>query len=420
MHHKKINAILNTAAEALKPMQEEKRKVHTFILLLNKQLKKTKISAIATVGGSFAKDVWLRGDHDVDVFVKFSLKNADKNTSISDKLEKAIKKYKSQKVHGSRDYFQIKKEGLTYELVPVLNITKRTQAKNVTDHSPLHVKWVNNKGKNYKKDIRLAKKFCKANHIYGAESYIKGFSGHVLDVLIIQHKGFINLLNSAINWKPKTVINTDKLLKANPLYMINTSKTQGPLIVVDPIDPYRNAAAAVGMDAYKKFISIAKNFLKKPSLEYFQEKIPIPELLIEKGAIIIKALPAFGKEDVVGAKLLAIFNKCKKQLEPFGVKKAFWHWNKNNKNEAIFAFFVAKKQLIPLKIIGGPPIKLQIHAQRFKEIHKKNFVKKGKLYAKILQKYKTPAQALQALFKEKQIKEKVRKLEMIIKIKRKK
>jgi len=70
---------------------------------------------------------------------------------LSDLLEKKLKSaFKSKKIsrlHGSRDYFQIKENDFTTEIIPILDIKKAEQAEKITDVSPLHAEWVNKKGK---------------------------------------------------------------------------------------------------------------------------------------------------------------------------------------------------------------------------------------------------------------------------------
>src|SRR5512142_1004009 len=83
---------------------------------INKTLRKQKVRAVAKIGGSFAKDTWLAGDHDVDIFVAFDTSYED--SKLSDMLEKALKPLKAERVHGSRDYFQVH-DGFTYEIIPV-------------------------------------------------------------------------------------------------------------------------------------------------------------------------------------------------------------------------------------------------------------------------------------------------------------
>ena len=131
--------------EKIKPTNKERilldRKVKKFLEKLNKNLKNAKAAA----GGSYAKNTWLEGNYDIDVFVKFNyeLRKGD----ISKILEKVLKKSFKRvvKIHGSRDYFHIKIGKHLFEIVPVLDIKKAGQALNVTDVSPLHIDYVKKK-----------------------------------------------------------------------------------------------------------------------------------------------------------------------------------------------------------------------------------------------------------------------------------
>ena len=201
--------LLKEVLEGLKPDERKVRKEADITLKkLNSGLKKARIKAKAVTGGSVAKGTFLKGDYDCDIFVKFDFrKYGDKD--ISKILGEVLKKYFKNvtRVHGSRDYYHIKdrQSEFRYELVPVLDIKKTSDAVNVTDCSPLHVSWVN-KFPKMKEEIMLTKAFMKAAKTYGAESYIKGYSGHVVDIITIYYGGFLNLLKAAAKWKHREVI----------------------------------------------------------------------------------------------------------------------------------------------------------------------------------------------------------------------
>ena len=200
--------------------------VRAAVAKLNAELKKRKLKATATVGGSVAKGTFLSHDHDVDIFVQFSRTEKD----LSALLEPAVKAAfpGAQRLHGSRDYFRIEGK-LNYEIVPVLKIKKTSEAVNVTDCSPLHVAWVK-KFPKLRQDIMLTKAFCKSASVYGAESYIGGFSGHVVDILTIWAKGFLPLLRKSQKWKPKEVIDYYTIHKGKALFRLNKSKLSSPSV----------------------------------------------------------------------------------------------------------------------------------------------------------------------------------------------
>lgn len=53
---------------------------------------------------------------------------------------------------------------------------------------------------------------------------------------------------------------------------LNYSKKQSPLVLIDPIQPDRNAAAALSQEKYQKFIQVSKEYLKNPSDDFFEKK----------------------------------------------------------------------------------------------------------------------------------------------------
>lgn len=356
--------------------------VNAFLSALNKRLKNAK----AVLGGSFAKDTWLKGDHDVDVFVVF-----DKADSIA--LEKALRPWHPEVVHGSRDYFQVK-NGITYEIIPVQKVPENT-----TDYSIAHVAWVNKKG--FKDDIILAKKFCKSVGVYGAESYIRGFSGHVIDILTIHYKGFMNFLRASSKWKDKTVIDTNKFHKGRALQVMNTSKTSCPLVVVDPLQKGRNAAAALSVENYSLFIKSAKLFLKHPNISFFQDKKVNTELLKKKGHVVfVKAVPLLGKTDVELTRVAKVFEYLRKNTEEFIIVEWFIDWH------GVTLWLVYKTKSINKKTLEGPPVSLKDHVKAFCK-SRKTFVKHGRVYAEVENKYKTPFEAVKHLLKENYVSQRV-------------
>ncbi|MEM2916472.1 MAG: CCA tRNA nucleotidyltransferase [Candidatus Woesearchaeota archaeon] len=409
-----VKQILREVLEEITPSKEERastlKTVNTFLAELNKSLKKNKLSAKAVLGGSYAKDTWLKGDYDVDIFVRFALKH--KKDNLSSLLEKTLKPWKAEKVHGSRDYFWVHEKKFRFEIIPVLAIKKAADAENVTDFSPLHVKWVNKNGRKYKGDIRLFKKFCKAQRVYGAESYIRGFSGHVVDILVIYYKGFLPLLKAAAKWKPKTIIDYYHHYNKKALFVLNRSKIQGPLVVIDPVQKERNAAAALSQDKYNGLVSAAKKFLKRPSKDFFVEtEIDLGKLAKLGHMIHVCAKVPKGKEDIIGTRLLHVFEYLKRYLEDFGIKASGWRWNKGEMAE--FWYVVKEKELPATMTRAGPPLELKKAAEAFKKKHKKTFVSNHRLMAEVRRKHRTPEDAIRTASSDDYVKHRQIRLSII-------
>ena len=141
---------------------------------------------------------------------------------LINELNKFYKSYEIsyQRLAGSRDYFKIAltkdSSTINVEIVPILDIAKVKNIQkvhNITDFSPLHVAWLNKITQKYHKlkdEIRISKQFLKAIKCYGAESYINGFSGHVIDILTIYYGSFEKLVKSIAKWDKQTIIDVQK------------------------------------------------------------------------------------------------------------------------------------------------------------------------------------------------------------------
>ncbi|MEM4638151.1 MAG: nucleotidyltransferase domain-containing protein, partial [Candidatus Woesearchaeota archaeon] len=199
----KIKKIIAKVKLRLRPEKEIFLEVDKTVNKINEVIRKLKIEADCVKGGSIAKNTFLKNDCDIDLFVRFAFKYEDSKLSdmLYEILIEAFSNVKILRVHGSRDYFQFRMNKYDYEIVPVIMLHESNlkDARNITDFSPLHVNWVSGKIKKNPElsdEIRVAKQFCKANNVYGAESYIRGFSGHILDIMIIYYGSFISMVKA--------------------------------------------------------------------------------------------------------------------------------------------------------------------------------------------------------------------------------
>lgn len=408
-----MNKILKEIIKEITPDKSIYKEVDETLKKINNEIKKRKIKAKAVAGGSIAKGTFLKYAYDVDIFVKFDLKYKKKN--ISEMLRKILKDFKATLVYGSRNYYQIKNK-FNYEVVPVLDIKKPENAVNVTDMSPFHAIWakrVLKKKTKFVDEIRLAKHFCKANNIYGAESYIRGFSGHVLDILVIYYNGFINLLKNSKKWKEKQVVDFYNYHKGKALFNLNKSKISS-LIVIDPIDPNRNAAAALSKEKLEEFRTLAKNFLKKPSKKFFEKKeitkAILQKMAKEKKLLVFDVESKKGKEDIIGAKLFKALNYIERNLvkNDFNVIDYGWDWDK--KTKAIFYFILEKDKLPKKKTWEGPPLREKEHVKKFKRKYKNTYTKKNKIYTRIDRKYSEAKKLIRGLSKSEYVRKKLKKI----------
>jgi tRNA nucleotidyltransferase (CCA-adding enzyme) len=388
--------VLERITPEKKDLEEIKKVLSKIMKIKNKKIE-------LFIGGSYAKQTLVKRDkgYDVDIFVMFPYKMASHSHKLADYLSSILRKYKIKaiRLHGSRDYFQVKMGKVTIELVPILKIKKAEEAVNITDISPLHVSYVLNKIRKKKKladEIRLAKSFCYATDCYGAESYIRGFSGYVLEVLVCYYGSFKKFLKQIVKWngKDKIVIDPKKHYSSGvqALHSLNEAKIHSPIILIDPVQKDRNAAAALSFRTLEKFQKIVKEYLKKPKEEYFfKQEINIKKLENEakkKKAkfITMKVTSSKNKADIAGAKTKKFYEYLKFIMKKngFNVIKSIYGFSEKNLN-AIY-YFIYKE---PNKefLIEGPPLNInEKYIKKFKKRWKKTFVKNKRIYTKTTRK----------------------------------
>jgi len=391
---KKINLVLKDALEKVNPTEETinyiTEEVNNFKKSIKKRIDKLNIDVEIFVGGSFAKKtVVKKGSYDADIFLRFNKKY--KNSDLSILTKKILKKTKKvSRVHGSRDYFKVKICPWFYlEIVPVIKVKNPKESENITDLSASHVKFINKKIKSEKilNDIKLAKAFCDSTKTYGAESYVNGFSGYSLELLIYHYKSFTKLLKELSKDKnEKIIIDTEKLYKnkKNILIELNGSKLSSPIVLIDPTFKDRNAAAALSEETFSRFKAAAKKFLLNPTLEnFFPKKIDLDELKKiakkNKEEFVLVSIKTKKQEgDIAGTKLLKFHRHLTFELKKyFVVKKSGFKYLKKREGKS---YFVLKKKN---EIIYSGPLKSDIsNTIKFKKVHKKTYVKDKRLYSK--------------------------------------
>ena len=392
MKNKDINSVLKKVWEQTTPSKEElneiDRKLKKFLIELKKRIKKLKLNTGVFVGGSFAKKTMIKKkEYDVDIFLRFD--KAYENAKLSGLTEQILKGIPKKKIHGSRDYFEVKVDkNLFFEIIPVRKVRNSKESENITDLSYSHVNYIRKKLKSKKilEDIKIAKAFCYANKFYGAESHIGGFSGYSLELLIYYYGSFVKFLKALHNEKNKVIIDIEKQFKNKReiLMDLNAAKLSSPIVLVDPTYKHRNVLAALTNDTFNKLQREASNFLKNPNEIVFNEKKFNFEKISKEAKrkklefVLIKIGTKKQKGSIAGSKLKKFYGHLGKELEKyFEIKKRDFEYS--NGKDAICFFVTKNKKEI---LIQGPEIPQKENVKKFKKAHKKTIVKSGRIYAK--------------------------------------
>ncbi len=312
---------------------------------IEEEIRKKEYKARFFLGGSIAKNTYLKNNKDVDIFIIYN-----NETRISEKTKELIKKYKPETKHWSRDYYNLNYKGYNIEIIPVKKITDK--AENIMDYSPLHVKYIKTH-LNKPDEARLLKYYLQQNNLYGAETHKKGLSGYVVELLTIKYGTF-----------KKTLKEIAKLGKTKTITFNNeepANKTS--LTIMDPAQPERNASAALSEENYKKLVKLAREYVKNPSEKNFENNLTIEKIKNEN--TIIKEFKIKGKRDVYLAKLSRKLNKTIRQLKNNDFDTTTSGIIENE--DKAWLYIRLKHATLPeQKKHYGPPEKMKEHAEKFK------------------------------------------------------
>ena len=212
----------------------------------------------------------------------------------------------------------------------------------------------------------------------------------------------MNFINKVSKWDQGTIIQIDN---KNSF----VSKQKFPLIVIDPVQPNRNVAAALRDDKFDLFVDLCKKFKREKSFKYFKEK----KVNLSRYNLVLKITPLKGSNDVVGTKILKCYEATGSRLGSLGfdILDSGWFW----KDYAYLYFKIKNKTLSKYQKHYGPPIKFENDLNKFKQKYKRFKVKeeKGTSYVIIPRKFNTLEKAIRHIIKDNEIKGRIKTISII-------
>ncbi|GEM_PF-12156 len=276
---KKYQDILKKALTIVRPTPSQQKKLHSLskktLSLVKKEVKK--VGGKAILAGSIVKDVWLPSKMEFDIFILFPPTFTEKKLeNLGLKIgKKVITKLKgSFKIeYAEHPYVCGNIDGVDVDIVPCYEVKSTEELKSAVDRTPFHVKYIEKKlPLKLSNDVRLLKQFLNANEMYGADAKTQGFSGYACELLIIRYKSFINVLKAAVKWQPGEIIDIEKYYEKENYQRLRSIFKNQTLILIDPTDRKRNTTAALSAQNFFKFKKCAKEFLERPSIDFFLPK----------------------------------------------------------------------------------------------------------------------------------------------------
>lgn len=356
-------------AEQLRPSAEEREYIHQVAGRLLAAIKESG-KAEGMIVGSIARNTWVKGDRDLDVFMLFSPdlpREALEAEGLA--LARSIARTFTDtfcEKYAEHPYINATIDSIDVDLVPCYNVASAAHIQSAVDRTPFHTRYITNKINGLVDDVLLLKRFAKAGGIYGSDQMTEGFSGYLCELLVLHYGGFTQLLHAASAWGPHLKID---------IAHHGAKEFDEPLIVIDPVDPRRNVAAAVSMDRMAEFIELSRGYLEAPSEAFFTlpKETPLSEeelaaLLASRGTALYAvtfATPPF-IEEVVVPQLKRSTGAVSDLLTRSGFVVHHAHY-RMGKERCMLLFELLTDDLPPIRLHEGPPVWNRMNAEKFRE-----------------------------------------------------
>ncbi|GAB6944735.1 CCA tRNA nucleotidyltransferase [Vulcanisaeta sp. JCM 14467] len=358
-----IEEVLSEAIRIVTPSPEERVRVidtanEVVKLLTNGLSRRGYRDFTVSIQGSIAKDTWLPGDRDIDIFIILPRDYIDRirdgsitNDLIGIAVENDIKWSIRYAQH---PYIQLLINEFEIDVVPCIRISPGEKPLTAADRTPLHTEFVNGRLGHRATDVRLLKAFFKSVGVYGAEIKVQGFSGYVSELLIIYYGSFLNTIKAISNWSTRHVF-IDMTGAYNERDAIR--KFKSPVIIIDPVDPSRNAAASISREVLATAIAASREFLRNPRVEFFMRvhKAVKPTWVLPT-VVMRMPYPGNTSPDVVWGeirKLLSSLNRNLKKLDFEVIRSTAWS---DDKSVILLIITLSELELPPYELHEGPPV----------------------------------------------------------------
>lgn len=392
------SAIRPLILSSIRPSEKERRKLKTLAQRIIKSVdsigKAEGLNVNGILVGSSARGTWISGEHDLDIFIMFPPDAQrqyleEKGLYIARKIAQEGESFEER--YAEHPYIHAVIDGFEIDLVPAFNVESAREIKSAVDRTPFHNKYVDSRIKGLEDDVLLLKQFQKGIGVYGSELKTRGFSGYLVELLVINYGSFENVLKAACGWKYGTLIDIENH---------GTIIHKDPLVMIDPTDPARNVAAALSIDNMCIFIDRACDFLKQPDVSYFRMQIPEPfhdtnleAIISERGTslIAVEFKTPDEVEDVVYPQLYKLEESCREMLERYDFRvynSGVW-----SEKMAVVLYELESSKLPEVKKHTGPMVGMREHASVFKSKYEHDrkfsnvYIRNGKYMVEIPRKY---------------------------------
>jgi tRNA nucleotidyltransferase (CCA-adding enzyme) len=374
-----FDAVLARVRERVTPTPDERERLQAVAADLTDRARDAvadlPIEADIVQVGSTARETWVAGDRDIDLFVAFP----------PDLPREQLEEYGLQVGHavlpeGHEEYAEHpyvvgEYDGYEVDCVPCYTVESATDIQSAVDRTPFHTRYLDSRlTDDLADEVRVCKQFFKGIGVYGSDLRTRGFSGFLTELLVLEYGGFRPLIEAAADWHPPVKFDPEKH---------GTETFSDPLVVIDPTDPERNVAAVLSEENVARLQHYARELLADPREELFEPADPEPiavdavrDAIDRRGTTPIAV--RFDAPDVVEDQLWPQLEKSRAGIadeldrQGFDVfRSAAFATDAGERDDetAALLFELAVAERPAVECHGGPPVHVRDHAAGFYETY---------------------------------------------------
>jgi tRNA nucleotidyltransferase (CCA-adding enzyme) len=284
-----LDAVLTRVSERVTPDADERERLRAVAAELTDRAETAiddlPVDADVTQVGSSARSTWLAGDRDIDLFVRFPTEiDREELERYGLDVGQAVLPDGHQE-YAEHPYVKGEYQGFDVDLVPCYAVDAATDIRSAVDRTPFHDAYLQAR---YTPELaeaaRLLKRFMKGVGVYGSDLRTEGFSGYLVELLVLEHGGIVPLVEAAAEWRPPVRFDPrggdggrpsaadpdgDGGPAEVPPEEAEAAEFDDPLVVIDPTDPDRNVAAVLSAANLARFQHYCRELLDDPRESLF-------------------------------------------------------------------------------------------------------------------------------------------------------
>ena len=307
------------------------------------------------LGGSYPKDTWLPDSADIDVFLEFekATPRGDFDRIAREVGFAALAGFGPYERYSEHPFVEASVRGVRINVVPCFGV-EAGEWQSAADRTPFHTRLMLERlTVPMRREVRLLKLFLRSNGLYGSEIARQGFSGYVAEVLVLYLGSFAGVVKKFAGAAPGMTLGGDP------------GRFETPVVIIDPVDPGRNLAAAISVENVGRFVLLCRAFLGGPSAEYFEPRPGRQDAKILDGCVTVRFRCGKRSPDVVWGQLRGAAAAVSAQLKLGGFAVVRSGALLRGEGRCTLFFLLESVRISEYRARRGPPFHCESDSERF-------------------------------------------------------